>query len=138
MKRFIIILILFITLGAAGCTTLPAFPEDVSCRVVTEVLIQVENVPEPGVCRYADPAKMIKALNCLRRLDPWELPDTDPAREPGPRYRISLGFSDGSVKYYELVGNSYLREDWGPWQVVSAQHALRFPLLLAAVPSDAI
>ena len=138
MKRFIIILILFITLGTVGCAALQEVTEAPSCRVVTEVLIQVENAPEPGVCRYADPSKMTKALNCLRRLDPWDRPDTDPAREPGPRYRISLCFSDGSVKYYELVGNSYLREDWGPWQVVSARHALRFPLLLAAVPSDAI
>ena len=138
MKKFLLYLILSFSISAAGCTRLPTAMEAALCRVVTEIVISVENVPEPGLCRYTDPSKMTKALNCLRRLDPWDLPDTDPEAEPGPRYRICLNFSDGSSKSYDLIGNSYFRENRGPWQEVSSDRALRIPLLLAAVPSDAI
>ena len=138
MKRVIITLILIYTLGIAGCTEIPGITKEAPCRVVTEILIHVEDAPEPGQCHYTDPAKMIKTLNCIRRLDPWDLPEADPEQAPGPRYRITLIFSDGSFKKCDLIGSSYYREGEGPWRIVSSHHALRFPLLLAAVPSDTI
>lgn len=136
MKKLLILLLSIFCLSAAGCTGRLSPPEPPKCRVVTEVVIQVENTPEPGLCRYSDPQKMTKALNCLRRLDPWDLPDTDPETVSGSRYHITLHFSDGSAKVYDQIAYDYLRESGGPWLEINPEHALRLPLLLAAVPSD--
>lgn len=137
MKKLRFYILPIFILFLSGCTSIPMAAEPTACRVVTEITVSVENVPEPTLCRYTDPAKMTKALNCLRRLDPWDPAETDPEKEPGPHYRIHLRFSDGSAKHYDLVANSYLRENGGPWKQVSSEHALRFALLLAAVSSDA-
>ena len=138
MKKSLISLILMFSLAIGGCRSLSAVTDAPFCRVVTEITVQVENAPETGLCRYTTPNKMIKTLHCLRRLDPWDLADTDPELAPGPRYHFDLTLSDGSHKTYDLIGNSYLREGNGPWREVTASQALRIPLLLAAVPSDAI
>lgn len=138
MKRLFMILLSICCVLTTGCCGPSKPAEPPKCRVVTEITIKVENAPEPGQCRYTDSHKMTKALNCLRRLDLWDCPDTDPESSPGARYRIMLTFSDGSTKYYDQVGHTYLRENGGPWQVISADHGLRIPLLLAAIPSDSI
>ena len=106
------------------------------CRVVTAVTVCVENGAAFSEWRYTTQNKMAKVLTCLRLLDPWDPAETDPLDEPGARYRIELTFSDGSTKGYTQIGTAYLREDNGPWQIISARHAWRIPLLLAAVPSD--
>lgn len=138
MKRLFMILLSIYCVLTTGCSSLSGTATPPKVRVVSEITIQAENVPEPVLRRYTDPQKMAKALNCLRRLDPWDRPDTDPETVPGARYRIVLTFSDGSTKRYDQVGSAYLREDGGPWQVISADHGLRIPLLLAAIPSDSI
>ena len=138
MRKYLRVIILLFCFVSTGCSRHQKPPEPPKCRVVTEIVIRADNVPVPGQNRYTDPQKMIKALNCLRRLDPWELPDSNPEEETGPRYRITLAFSDGSSKTYDLIGHIYFRENGGPWFVISAVHGLRIPLLLAAVPSDAI
>lgn len=138
MKRTLLLLISIFSMISGGCTGRhsPAPPPE--CRVVTEVEIRVENTPEAGLCRYTDPRKMTKALNCLRRLDPWNLPESDPETAPGARYRVTLRFSDGSEKAYEQIGLDFFREPSGRWLEIAPEEALRLPLLLAAVPSDTI
>lgn len=136
MKKILFLMLSIFCILFAGCADRPRPPEPPECRVVTEITIQVENVPQPGLCRYSNPRKMTKALNYLRRLDPWDLPDTDPETVPGARYHITLYFSDGSTKVYDQIAYDYLRESDGPWREIDPEYALRLPLLLAAVPSD--
>lgn len=138
MKRILILLALMFTVPFSGCSSRPRPPEPPKCRVVTQIQIWVENAAETGLCRYSDPHKLTKALNYLRSLDPWTAPDANPETVPGPRYRITLFFSDGSTKVYEQIAYAYLREAGSPWQEISSERALGLPLLLAAVASDTI
>ncbi len=138
MKKKLLLLIIMLCFSASGCSGRSKPPEPPKCRVVTEITIQVENAPEPGLCRYTDPRKMTKALNYLRHLDPWDIPETEPGISEGPEYRITLRLSDGSEKVYEQIGLSYFREPGTDWREIPPADAIRLPLLLAAVQSDAI
>lgn len=136
MKKNLFLLLSIFCISFAGCAGRLSLPEPAECRVVTEITIQAESTPEPGLCRYSDPQKMTKALNYLRRLDPWDRPCLDLETVPGTRYHITLHFSDGSVKTYDQIAYDYLRVSGGPWLEIDPEHALRLSLLLAAVPSD--
>lgn len=138
MKRVLILLAFVFCLPLWGCSGRSDATEPSKCRIVTEITIQVNHGSEPTLSRYSDSSKISKALNYLRRLDVWDPPDQDPAAAPGDRYRIAVYFSDGSAAYYDQIGLEYFREAAGPWKKIDPEHALRLPLLLAAVPSDTI
>ena len=138
MKKVLFLLLSVFSITLSGCSSHLKPAEPPKCRVVTEITIQTENASTPDLRRYTDPQKMTKALNCLRRLDLWDHPVTDPEASTGTRYRILLTFSDGSAKHYEQIGHTHLRVNGGPWMLIPNDHGIRISLLLAAVPSDAI
>ena len=133
MKRLSILAISLLWTLAAGCAQVSDPP-----RVVTGVLIQVENTAEPGEILYTDPKKMTMALNYLRCLSLWDPPAENPEALPGPRYWITLRFSDGGFRTYEQIGTACIRSENGSWMVLPPERALRLPLLLAIVPTDSI
>ena len=132
-KRIIILLIAAILL--CGCSRIdqetPGRP-----RLVEKITATYRSTAVELVRSYTDQEKMEAVLIYLRRLAPYgsATEETDPL-EPSDG-RITLHYSDGTDRVYELYAGRYLRIDNGQWQNIKTERGQELPLLLGMMESD--
>lgn len=105
------------------------------CRVVTEISVEWQENGMPLRQVYTDQGKMNKYLIYLRSLGPQSVADI-PDEPDEPLYEIRLTLSDGSTVLYKQQGTRFFQETDSHWQAIDPEDASRFPLILAAIPSD--
>ena len=138
MKRIFVWLLFSTVLLLAGCERLLAPSDAPKVRTVSQIVISIDSGTERHQVLYKDPRKVTKVLNYLRRMETWNLKEQDPLPQESPRYSIDLHLSDGTRKNYEQIRYDSFKEEQMPWMKIGWEYALQLPLILAAVPSDAI
>lgn len=114
------------------------------CRAQTEAplalvnQIQIsgysQNAPFGAV--YTNPLKMETILFYFRGLKPHGVPNTDPERISGDRYRITISFTDGTRHIYRQQANRFFSANSHPWQKIDPKKGAMLSLLLGILPPD--
>ena len=132
MKKMLFLLLAAWFFTGTGCSAGLQPPETPHCRVVTEITVLANNDPESHQRRYSDPKSMIKILNYIRHLDPWDPVNTDDSNGAAS-FTITVYLSDGTQKSYEQIGLTCFRIPGDIWRQIPAEDGIRLPLIIEAI-----
>ena len=105
-------------------------------RVVERISVQWE---ENGQCisrEHDTPEHMQLILNQVRMLGQRFSSDTDPDTLDVPSVSMTLFYSDGSRRQYQIKPDRYVRIGKAPWQQASPKQITSLRLLLLSLPDD--
>ena len=139
MKKFFIKCLLGCLLALAFCCgCCPVMPKagDAPYRIVTRIDVFYENGNLATQRQIYQEEKMRPILDYLRYLDPYGVPQEDPATVAGSDCFITLYYSDGSQCIYQQRADLYFRKDGGPWKRVDPTKAMELKMLLWMIPGD--
>ena len=119
-----------------GCCPVSPEAEDAPYRVVTRIDVFYENGALATKRQIYQEEKMRPILDYLRYLDPYGVPQEDPASVTGSDCFITLYYSDGSQCIYQQRADLYFRKDDGPWKRVDPTKAMELKMLLWMIPGD--
>lgn len=105
-------------------------------RVVDRIAVQWEE--DRGTVRqvYDDPEKMQLILNKVRTLGQRFSSDTDPETLNVQTVTITLLYSDGTQRQYQIKPDRYVRIGQDPWQQADPKRVTSLRLLLQSLPGD--
>lgn len=132
LRKMIAIALTMVMLGmCSGCLRKKA-----GVRVVDQISVQwVEDGVD--VCRvHEDPEKMHLILNKVRTLGQRFSTDVDPETLETPAVTMSLLYSDGSQRMYQIKPDRYVRIGQASWQQADPKRVTALRLLLLSLPGD--
>jgi len=105
-------------------------------RVVDRISVQwLENGTD--VCRFhEDPEKMHLILNKVRTLGQRFSTDVDPEALDVPAVTMTLLYSDGTQRLYQIKPDRYVRIGQATWQQADPKRVTALRLLLLSLPGD--
>ena len=127
MKR--ILLLLLALLALSGCTVLAAEPLPHTHSLV--VAVRIESPRGESLC-YNEASKVQAVLDYLQNE---KLEKAEYVGRRSPRV-ITLFYSDGHRKTYELIDEAYLREEGGDWKAIMKLPEKPFQQILDENASD--
>ena len=132
MKKIIALLLAISLLGmCSGCRR-----KRPGVRVVDQIAVQWENDGVPICHIYEDPEIMHLILNKVRTLGQLFSSDTDPEALKVPTVSLTLFYSDGAQRLYQIKPDRYVRVGQAPWQQASPKQVTSLRLLLLSLPTD--
>lgn len=85
---------------------------------------------------YESQDKMQLILNKLRTLGQRFSSETDPDQLEVPTVTVTLLYSDGRQKEYQIKPDRYVRVGQAPWQQADPRQVTSLRLLLQSLPGD--
>ena len=105
-------------------------------RVVDRISVQWEEHGAAVQHIYENPDKMQLILNRLRTLGQRFSSDADPDLLEVPVLTVTLFYSDGQQKQYQIKPDRYVRIGQSPWQQADPRQVTSLRLLLQSLPGD--
>ena len=105
-------------------------------RVVEQISVQWEENGRSISREHDEPEKMQLILNKLRTLGQRFSSDTDPDTLDVTAVTVTLFYSDGSRKQYQIKPDRYVRIGQNPWQQANPKQITSLRLLLLSLPDD--
>lgn len=134
-KKMSILLLIFLFLMSAGCTSNEGSGAE-EYRVVTQIDVVYHKKPIVSEGSFRDPEKMQKILYYLRKISPYGTPSDDPEQVQGSDFYITLCYSDNTKKTYQQRDDRFMRVDGGPWKRIDPKRAVMLSRILGALDSD--
>lgn len=132
MRKFLaVVLAMGILILCSGC-----LHNKHSVRVVEQICVQwVDHDRE--ICHvFEKPEKMQLILNKVRTLGQRFSSDTDPDALKAPVVTMTIFYSDGSQKLYQIKPDRYVKIGQAPWQQANPKKVTSLGLLLKSLPED--
>ena len=132
MRKILAVLLvfgLFITCG--GCLR-----KNTGARLVEKISVQWV---EDGISVqrvHKDPEKLHLILNKLRTLGQRFSTDVDPETLDTSALTMTVVYSDGSERLYQVKPDRYVRIGQAPWQQADPKKVSSLRLLLLSLPGD--
>ena len=132
MRRGIAIALILGILGSfSGC-----WRKKSALRIVEQIQVQWDE-DGVGICRiYEDPEKMGLILNKVRTLGQRFSADTDPQMLDVATVTMTLFYSDGTQRQYQIKPDRYIRVGQDPWQQADPKQVTALQLVLKSLPGD--
>lgn len=105
-------------------------------RVVEQISVQWEDRASSVSQVYDDPQKMQLILNKVRTLGQQFSADTDPETLNVSTITMTLLYSDGTQRQYQIKPDRYVRIGQAPWQQADPKRVTSLRLLLQSLPGD--
>lgn len=132
MRKVIAVLLAIGILGMCG----GCLRKNAGVRLVEQISVQWM---EDGVNVrrvHEDPEKMHLILNKLRTLGQRFTADVDPETLEASALTMTVVYSDGSQRLYQVKPDRYVRIGQAPWQQADPKKVSSLRLLLLSLPGD--
>jgi hypothetical protein len=132
VRKIIVILLTVILLSMCG----GCLRKKPGVRVVDRILVQWEENGHSVYREHDDPEKMQLILNKVRMLGQRFSSETDPETLDVPTVTMTLLYSDGSQRQYQIKPDRYVRIGRAAWQQANPKQITSLRLLLLSLPDD--
>ena len=132
VRKIISVLLAFVILGMCG----GCLRKKTGVRVVERISVQWEENGQSVHREHDDPEKMQLILNKVRTLGQRFSSETDPELLDVPTVTMTMFYSDGSKRQYQIKPDRYVRIGQTPWQQASPKKITSLRLLLLSLPED--
>lgn len=132
VRKIVAILLVMVILGMCG----GCFHKNPSVRVVKQISIHWVEDGTEMVRVHQNPEKLHLILNKLRTLGQRFSTDVDPETLEASAVTVTVAFSDGSQRFYQVKPDRFIRVGQNPWQQADPKKVTALRLLLLSLPDD--
>lgn len=132
VRKIVAILLIIAILGMCG----GCFHKNTGVRVVKQISVHWMEDGSDVVRVHRDPEKLHLILNKVRTLGQRFSTDVDPEALEVSAVTVTVAFSDGSQRFYQVKPDRFIRVGQNPWQQANPKRVTALRLLLLSLPGD--
>ena len=132
MRKIIAVLLTMgILASCSGCSR-----KQVGVRVVEQISVEWTEDGQTFHRIHGEPEKMHLILNRIRTLGQRFSTDVDPETLASPTVMMTVIYSDGAQRLYQIKPDRYIRIGHADWQQADPKKITSLRLLLLSLPGD--